>query len=850
MANRVLRILRKIKSSSPDEFRVRLGQAFAAYRERAGWRSLARLPEDAALVGMLDPKSLNGRTLTAEGLLAHFRTRTAPKFFAAFLDREKTVQALRQTLEPHAEKRVVERARRISVGQFDLLGLRGLHFGDPIDWHLEPVAGKRAPLVHWSRIDFLDAAQVGDNKIVWELNRHQHFLTLGRAYWYTRDERYAETFVTHLGGWMDQNPPKLGMNWVSSLEIAFRAISWLWAFYFFKDSPFLTAPLFLRAWKYLYLHARHLETYLSTYFSPNTHLTGEALGLYYLGTLLPEFRCAARWRSRGKRILLRELHRHVKPDGVYFEQSSYYHRYTTDFYAHLSILAGLNADPLGPDLQVKYAALLDHLMHLTRPDRSTPLVGDDDGGRFLPLDERAANDFRAALSTGAVILSRKDYRYVAEELAEETVWLLGEGGRRAFDRLEDCPPAHDSRAFSDGGYYVLRDGWARDSHYLLLDCGPHGILNCGHAHADVLSFELAAGGRTLLVDPGTYTYTGSPDSRDWFRSSAAHNTLTIDGESSSVPDRAFSWKSIARPRPLRWFSHPLFDYFSGSHDGYARLATPATHRRSILFLKGDYWIVRDWVQTEGAHRYDLHFHFAPDANPVIETESGVTHVRESTKDRPGLEIFTFGEGGTWRRKDGWVSTCYGARDRASVLIYSTRGVGNKEFVTFLIPRAVQAAKTQIRELEARGGQAFEVQDDTGQDIVLFGTGLPVEAASIVSDFEWAWARLVPETGTPSKLVLLNGSFLSLGGREIFRTAGRASFLVVRCLGQQAVVETDTHGDLDDQSLVASRITLNGEIIPVKRDSGAMSPTGLHPEDGDSTAVSDFSAAISNSPLEN
>src|SRR5438105_11898666 len=141
MANRALKILRKIKSSSPDEFRVRLRQAFAAYGERAGWSSSARLPDDAALLRMLDPKFFGGRILSADALLAHFRTRTAPKFFAAFLDQDKTVHIL-QTLEPHAEKRAVERARRISAGHFDLLGLQGLHFGNPIDWHLEPVSGK------------------------------------------------------------------------------------------------------------------------------------------------------------------------------------------------------------------------------------------------------------------------------------------------------------------------------------------------------------------------------------------------------------------------------------------------------------------------------------------------------------------------------------------------------------------------------------------------------------------------------------------------------------------------------------------------------------------------------------
>src|SRR6202007_1994967 len=114
-------------------------------------------------------------------------------------------------------------------------------------------SGKRARLEHWSRLNYLDPEMIGDKKIVWELNRHQYFATLGQAYWLTNDERYAETFVAHLASWMEQNPPKLGINWASSLEVAFRSISWLWALYFFKDSSVLTPELFVRVLKFLHL---------------------------------------------------------------------------------------------------------------------------------------------------------------------------------------------------------------------------------------------------------------------------------------------------------------------------------------------------------------------------------------------------------------------------------------------------------------------------------------------------------------------------------------------------------------------------------------------------------------------
>ena len=440
MVNRVLKTWKRIKGLRADEIRVRTRQALAACAERAGYSSQARAPSDSSLFGMLDPARIKSHPLCAETFLEHFRTRTVPQFFAGLHDPSKTVHTLRQTLGPHAEERVLERARRIHAGRFDLLGLRDLDFGQPIDWHFEPVSGKRAPLVHWSRIDFLDATQVGDNKIIWELNRHQYFLTLGRAYWYTHDEDYAQTFAAHLESWMEHNPPKLGINWASSLEVAFRAISWLWSLYFFRDSPHLTPALFLRSLKFLYLHARHVETYLSTYFSPNTHLTGEALGLYYLGTLLPEFRRAADWRTQGKRILVTELQRHVKPGRRLFRTVELLSPLYDRLLAHLTILGRLNGEPVGAELEGKYAALLDHLMHLTRPDGTTPFFGDDDGGRLVFLDERPANDFRAALSTGAVVLDRADYKYVAGELAEETLWLLGDEARQSFNDLKACPP--------------------------------------------------------------------------------------------------------------------------------------------------------------------------------------------------------------------------------------------------------------------------------------------------------------------------------------------------------------------------------------------------------------------------
>jgi hypothetical protein len=770
--------LQKLKNVSLHELQVRAAQRLAAFSERHGWSTLGKLPTDEVFATLFVPPG--GPT---DNLLEHFRFRSEPKFFPSFNSPEETASAFRSRWPSIAEP-IIEKAERLCEGSFDLLGFKNLKFGDPIDWHFEPLTGKRIPLVHWSELDYLNAEVAGDKKIIWELNRHQYFMTLGQAYWLTDDERYASAFANHLEVWMDANPPKLGINWASSLEVAFRSISWLWAFYFFKNSTSLSTKTFLRAWKFLYLNARHLESYLSTYFSPNTHLTGEALGLFFMGTLLPEFKEAKRWQDLGSRILIEQLPVHVRSDGVYFEQSSYYHRYTTDFYLHFLLLARANNCELPRQVEETLLRLLDHLMYITRPDGTTPLFGDDDGGRLAVLDVRAANDFRGTLGLGSVAFERGDYKFVAGDAAEELLWLLGQDGLIRFDTMVSGQPSETSKAFPEGGYYVMRDGWTTASNYLLFDCGPHGSLSYGHAHADTLSFDLAARGRTLLVDPGTYTYTGSKEMRDWFRSSAAHNTLTIDDESSSVPGGPFSWKHTATATPLVWISHDKFDFVSGKHDGYERLGSPATHIREILFLKDRYWIIRDRVTTKGAHRHTLYFHFAADAHPSVNHEGRSVH--ECAGSRPGLEVFVFGARGMWREEEKWISSGYCSRSAAPVCAFNVEAEGAQEFLTFIIPRALHPTKAGVSILDHVNGKVFEVRDAHTRDVLMVGQGQSAEWAGLSSDFQLAWMRFGGETSALDELVLIGGHCLVVDGHEIINTPQFLSYFSGRRVGDEII----------------------------------------------------------------
>jgi hypothetical protein len=744
---------RRTVSSLPAELKVRGAQVLSTFRERVelalrnGSNRAARTPRGLTNELRDDPARLAATT----------RRRLAQGVLPGLRDVRTTVALLRRA-RPDAESSTRRRADRAVDGVFDLLGHERVSFGNPIDWHRDPSSGTRAPLRHWSRIAYLDPATVGDYKLLWEVNRHQHFVTLGQAYAYSHDTRYARAFASQLAGWIAANPPGVGVNWASSLEVSYRAISWLWALQLFADAPELSDELLLMALESLRVHAVHIERYLSTYYSPNTHLTGEALGLLYLGTALTSFTAATRWRTTGWDILREQLFRQVRPDGTYFEQALYYHRYTADIFHHALLLSDANAWQRDAAMRERVELLDEFLVHAVHPDGTVPLVGDDDGGRLMRLDGASTRDARPTLATGAAMFGRGDLRCVGGEAVEECLWLLGEAGASALAATRRQSPAELSRGFPDGGFYVLRDGWGANATWALVDGGPHGWLNCGHAHADALAIEVATGGRTALIDGGTFRYTGAE--RDQFRATSSHNTATVDGESSSVTAGQFHWRHIARTTVHDWRTSPTADFWRGSHDGYARLSDPATHERSILFLHGRYLVVLDAIAAEGAHEWTVHWHAAPDLTLRDRGASSVQLVDASRTEAHLLEVVVLGDG-ELRRGTTWRSEAYGARREASSLSYMCAGTGRQTAVTLLVPTA-----TQVRARSPE--QGWQSADLVGSQfrhlLVRRGSSATVQVADLTTDAECAIATSDTHGGH-EWLYLLGASFVEGRGIE-------------------------------------------------------------------------------------
>ena len=611
------------------------------------------------------------------------------RFFEGALD-EQTPRLL-DARRPDARWKAMATIWGCRRGRFDLLGYRGLDFGAPIDWHLDPISGRRSPRVHWSWLDPLDRAQVGDSKVVWELNRHQWWLAFAQAYAWTKDDTYVEELLAHARAWRGANRPGQGINWASSLEVSLRLISWCWALFLMRGSPALRPGPLVELLADVRDHAMHVERYLSHHFSPNTHLTGEALGLFYAGTAFPKLRGAKRWRALGARILCEQSARQVLSDGVYFEQSTCYQRYSVEIYLHFLILAAQSGWEVPGEVGERVQRMLDFLLAVRQPDGSMPPIGDADGGWILPLFARASDDLRGIFSTAAVWFGRADYAWAAGGLAPETLWLLGAQVEEKFTALRPAAPeAAPSRLFAEGGYAILRDEWGPRSHQLIFDVGPLGCpASAGHGHADLLSLQCSVFGEPVIVDPGTYCYQGEPGLRDRFRGTAFHSTVTIDGAEQATSEGPFRWKERPRARLRRWLSTPELDVADASHDAYRRLPDPVRHRRRILFVKPRYWVVVDDLEGAAEHRVTLHFQFAPmrvsmggNRWACAQTPGGRRlFLRPFSAETLRVEI----REGQTAPMLGWISTDYGQRRPAPQLLCTATALLPLRIATLLVP---------------------------------------------------------------------------------------------------------------------------------------------------------------------
>jgi len=672
-------------------------------------------------------QSLGNHFSNSKSFLSHLAQRKAPKFF---IDPtcDNIVHNVLNKLNPEIKSLTILTANTVSNHIFDLLGSGPTSLGDPIDWHVDFISGHRWKRSYYASIKPASNPGGFDIKVPWELSRCQHFIWLGQAYLFTQDEKYAEEFQRQLMHWVEENPPKFGVNWSCAMDVAIRIINWIWGFYLFQGASCLSEAFHQTFFKSLLSHGRFIFSNLEIYNTPQgkfttNHYLSNIVGLLYLGILFPEFKEAQKWKGFGLQELESEMFRQVYPDGFNFESSTSYHRLALEMFLSAVILARINDISFSEPFMQRLEKMLEVILHISKPDGTVPLIGDQDNGRLHRLKvwqdpQREWTDFRYLLAIGSVLFDRHDFALAAGDQWQEAIWLLGEDAiacREETSSVSVSTPIVHSKHFQDAGIVVMR---GKDT-FLIVDAGGNGQNGIGgHAHNDLLSFELFSQGHTWIVDPGTYVYTQNYTERRLFQSTAFHNTIRIDKKEINRfdPLTLFGFLDDASAHVRRWVMDETFDLVDVEHHGYTRLKEPILHRRQIMLDKDQgHFLIRDQLVGKGTHQIEANLHLGL-GHYKIQHLDPLT-IQCTQPEGMALVVFpVLGEGLGLTLSEGWVSMSYGQRETAPVLTYHQKSKTPKTIATlyFIQPKVetldIQRLKTVGEEFLSKMTALLAVED--------------------------------------------------------------------------------------------------------------------------------------------
>ncbi len=650
-----------------------------------GLRQIRELAEEALtrlrLINRM-PKRLDSalvESLHEQQVPQLLRETLRERFFINPNQREIILTALRE-VEPGAEKLIVAEADRICDHVFDLLGSGPTPLGEKIDWRVDFKTGHRwNPKTYYKRIRPAPYPGGYDIKVPWELSRCQHFVSLGQAYWITGDKKYAREFVAQVSDWIESNPWPWGVNWACTMDVAIRAVNWLWGLAFFLDSPSLTDEFLLKMARSLLVHGRHIMNNLDGSREDNhttNHYIADLVGLIYLGICCPHFKDAQRWLEFGTSELWSEMFKQIYPDGVDYEGSIPYHRLVTEFFLSAILLCRRNHIEVPQTVMERLEKMLEFIYHVTKPDGAVPIIGDQDNGRLHRLavwaePDREWVDYRYLLGIGAELFEREDFALMAGDQWQEAIWLIGTPRTQRELRkvaIAPSPKGLCSKAFTEAGFYVL----CSKNAYMLVDLGLTGTNGIGnHTHANALGFELQIGAVSFIVDPGSYVYTNDWEARRLFRSAPYHNVLCRSYMNPLAQSEAdlFRFARESVPDNIRWVSTSEYDLL----EAQAFLGAQHAWTRSFRFEKQRLrWVITDLVELTASDSLMASFHLGPGICPR-QIEDSIMVLSKDEGDMCLAVRVESSEPYTVEIQKTWVSPSYGIKWPSYTVQYAFRG---------------------------------------------------------------------------------------------------------------------------------------------------------------------------------
>ena len=664
---------RKALSMPPRQLARRLADIAARRVRRPLDRVRPSLFGDRALIAATGAASID----------ALWESRQRAPFFLG--DRSATVARFLERF-PDAVAAIAADADARLRHEFDLLGSGPVTLPAKLPWRTDFKTGREWPRQYCHAIEYSELDRPTDVKVPWELSRCQHFTTLGQAHWLTGDDRYAAEFVGEVSDWLAENPYAYTVNWSCAMDVALRAISWIWGFHFFADSTPCADRRFRSEFlRSLFLHCEFVCQNIERSDVNGNHYLTDGVGLVFGGVFFHDSDSGRRWLEAGRAIVVDEIFNQVSVDGVDFEMSTAYHRLVLEaFLTSYSLLerAGVTVPS---EAWQRLERMCEFVAAYTKPDGRIPLVGDADDGRIQRLGLQPINDHRYLLSTAAIRFGRPDFKAAAGRCWEESFWLGGPDhadATRRFDALPGQPRTDQSQAFPDGGFFVLSGGGS----HVFIDCGEVGMRGRGgHGHNDILSFEVFMNGLNVVTDCGAYVYTASREWRNQFRSTAFHNVVQVDGEELNrfiSPDHLWSLRDDARPVDVEWHAGADCDRFAGGHTGYQRLADPVRCRREIALERSSGRVlVRDSLESRGRHDCCWRFHF----DPALDVDIDGHAIRAAANGRAvwlhASPLIAF------ELEEAWVSPTYGVKQRSVCAVHRRAAEGSIDVTWIFSPQA-------------------------------------------------------------------------------------------------------------------------------------------------------------------
>ena len=434
---------------------------------------------------------------------------------------------------------------------------------------ITPVPPPRPTYLGDNRFSFLNHARDFGSHIDWSATGESRLWQYHLHYfdWLRQNDIEDGVALAQMLDWIGANPPFHDAGW-EPYPVSLRLVNWSYAIARIAARESLPHEVI----ESYALQAAWLAANLEHDLKAN-HLFANAKALLFAGVML-DGTLAGRLLDTSVGLLERELDEQFLDDGGHFERSPMYHAILT---ADLLELADLVR---------------------TSPKRIPNMLA-----KKVDLKAACALDFALAMAMldGTIAL----FNDAAHNIAPSAETLL----QYARDMPGFSIPIYSGcavRSLEASGYFVVRD----DDAALVIDCGEIGPdYQPGHAHCDMLSFELAYGGQRIVTDTGIFDYEPSAERR-YARSTRVHNTVDINGTEQSEIWGAFRVGRRARPIYAHLTAGPEGASFCGAHNGYHHLPGQVTHVREIEVGKSFSVRIHDRVEGGGTHHAVSRIHFA------------------------------------------------------------------------------------------------------------------------------------------------------------------------------------------------------------------------------------------------